>query len=405
MNKYFFILGINPGLSVAEIVSWLQNNGLEYKIILAKQDFLIVEVGGELPRNILYKLGGTIKYGQVIAETRGSSVSQDFLINIIKPVSGSGKYNFGFSIYPVNKKLSYNLRGLGLEIKKNFKAQGTSARLVMSKMENLSSVTVAKNKLLGDKGTEVVFLEKDNSFMVGKTLAVQPFEKLSQRDYGRPQRDDLSGMIPPKLAQIMLNLARPEKHSRILDPFCGSGTILQEALLLGWENLFGADISAKAIAATRENIKWLKQKYNFDSARVRLLAVDIKNLPKYIETKADRIITEPWLGPPARGNRTSGQIKEIITGLTEVYTYAFQAFRQLLQPGGIVVIVFPVLTLGNKNFCLPLEQVVDQNIFQPQPALPVDLLTIYRHSERQTLIYSRPEQKVKRELMIFKYVK
>ena len=89
-------------------------------------------------------------------------------------------------------------------------------------------------------------------FSLAQTEAVQPFEQFSARDFGRPGRDDLSGMLPPKLAIIMINLAQTPLNSILLDPFCGSGTILSEAVLLGYTNLIGTDISEKAIADSKK---------------------------------------------------------------------------------------------------------------------------------------------------------
>lgn len=47
----------------------------------------------------------------------------------------------------------------------------------------------------------------------------------------------------------------------ILDPFCGSGTILTEAMLINYKNLIGADISPKAINDTKKNIEWIIRNY------------------------------------------------------------------------------------------------------------------------------------------------
>ena len=91
---------------------------------------------------------------------------------------------------------------------------------------------------------------------------MQPFKDLSRLDFGRPARDDFSGMLPPKLAQIMINLAQVQNpEALIIDPFCGSGTILSEALLMGYKDLLGSDISPKAIADTYKNISWIKDLY------------------------------------------------------------------------------------------------------------------------------------------------
>jgi tRNA G10 N-methylase Trm11 len=58
-------------------------------------------------------------------------------------------------------------------------------------------------------------------------------------------------MIPPKLAQVMINLARRDEadfQDKILfDPFCGSGTILMEAYLMGIKNIIGSDLSDREL--------------------------------------------------------------------------------------------------------------------------------------------------------------
>ena len=101
-------------------------------------------------------------------------------------------------------------------------------------------------------------------------MAVQPFEEFGARDYARPSRDDLSGMLPPKLAKIMINLAQAKENSLILDTFCGSGTILQEALIMGYLNLIGFDSSPKAIKDSQANLEWLADKYDLNITKVEL---------------------------------------------------------------------------------------------------------------------------------------
>ena len=80
---------------------------------------------------------------------------------------------------------------------------------------------------------------------------MQDIESYTKRDRERPKRDAKVGMLPPKLAQIIINLAAgqlPEEKLQnicdiplgepiprrllgqtVLDPFCGTGVILQEA--------------------------------------------------------------------------------------------------------------------------------------------------------------------------------
>lgn len=63
-------------------------------------------------------------------------------------------------------------------------------------------------------------------------------------------------MLPPKLAQMMINLGRDEGiiPNKIYDPFCGLGTVLIEALNMGNTQVYGSDMSAKMCSCSEENI-------------------------------------------------------------------------------------------------------------------------------------------------------
>ena len=50
------------------------------------------------------------------------------------------------------------------------------------------------------------------------------------------------------------------RHPLILDPFCGTGTVLQEALLAGYD-VVGTDLSQKMVDYTTENLSWLQSTF------------------------------------------------------------------------------------------------------------------------------------------------
>ena len=80
----------------------------------------------------------------------------------------------------------------------------------------------------------------------------------SVRIQARPARDAKVGMLPPKLAQILINLCGPlPQDSTILDPFCGTGVVLQEALLMGY-HAYGTDLSERMVEYSKKNLIWLK---------------------------------------------------------------------------------------------------------------------------------------------------
>lgn len=248
------------------------------------------------------------------------------------------------------------------------------------------------------KGVELLLIKDKDNVFIARTLAVQEFEKYSKRDYGRPARDVKSGMLPPKLAKMMINLARVSVDKKIIDPFCGSGTILQEALLMGYQDVWGSDVSPKAVKDTQTNLKWLNQPFDY---KERIKQIDATRLSDYFEADYfDAIIAEPYLGPPLRGRETEREIKEVINELSELYLRFFVQAKLVLKSGGAIVIIFPVFVLNNKKLFLPILEKIQKIGWQTKNPLPEDWG--FEATERNSIVYFRPEQRVQREILVFK---
>ena len=118
-----------------------------------------------------------------------------------------------------------------LKLKKILVRHGRSVRVVENKEAVLSTATSLHNGLSGKNGRKVELIKVDDAWF--RVSGVQNIDAYARRDQARPARDAKVGMLPPKLAQILINLCGilPE-GSRILDPFCGTGVVLQEALLM-----------------------------------------------------------------------------------------------------------------------------------------------------------------------------
>jgi tRNA G10 N-methylase Trm11 len=244
----------------------------------------------------------------------------------------------------------------------------------------LSSVVVEQNKLL-TKGVEIVLAADGGRTLVGHTMAVQAFKDLGKRDFGRPNRDDASGMLPPKVAQMMINLAEIKDYNGlVLDPFCGSGTVLQEALLMGFNNVAGTDLSPKAIEDSKENIVWLKEKFALTGTKTNIF---LKNATKLSESfkpeSVEAIVCEPYLGPQ----------------LEDLYTKALREFSKILKPHGRVVMIFPMF-FGNK----PINP--DYYKFEIKSSIPEEWKTnsLIKVTPRNTIVYGRAGQKVFREIVV-----
>ncbi|RMD59222.1 methyltransferase domain-containing protein [Candidatus Parcubacteria bacterium] len=374
--NYFFVLGNHPHLSRLEVEAVLAQSNcrlLSEKILAVASPQTLEE------EKLIKRLGGTIKIGRLNAQCKDwQQLKQNLSAALAAWAPPQQKIYFGFSTYGF--KNDFNIKSLAMELKKQWRQKGFSVRWVTSRSPELSSVVAEQNKLLTPQGKELVIIKDKKSFWWGETRAVQPFKEWSLLDYGRPCRDDRSGMLPPKLARIMINLARPQTNQTILDPFCGSGTILTEAAQLGNFQLWGSDLSKKAIANSQENLLWLKNKLNL-KFKMRLLTADVARLSQYFGTSSvNRIITEPYLGP----QRGKIDIKKTTATLNRLYTQALKQFWLLLKPGGRVVMVWPIFYQNGKKYFLSPAL----GKFQPLKTNP------------ECLIYHRPQQKVWRQIVI-----
>ncbi|MEA3398240.1 MAG: DNA methyltransferase, partial [Patescibacteria group bacterium] len=269
-----------------------------------------------------------------------------------------------------------------------------NSRWVTSREKILSSVVVGQNKLTSS-GIELSLIAKNDKLYIGETLAVQPFKELSFRDYGRPYRDDFSGMLPPKLAQIMLNLSDAKTSDIILDPFCGSGTILSEALLMKFENVIGSDISKKAIDDSRRNIQWINKNWEIKIEKLKLYNSSAAELSKKILPKSiDAIITEPYLGP----QRGKINIRNAIAEIETLYSKTLNEFKKILKPNGRIAIIFPIFR-SNHGSRYILPELSGYKIINLIPKNLRKNKNIYL-TKRDSIIYGRPGQKIWREIII-----
>lgn len=352
--QYFFILGRQPQLSKAEIEVVLGTKKIKFQEIVAMENFYIIETEEKLnATEIMETLGGSIKLGKIIGTPEKINIEnlRSFLPTL------ETKINFGFSTY----NCSLDLNSLGKNLKNKLKEDGIKARFVSSRENPLSSVIVKKNNLL-NKGIEFVIMKVYSNFYLGQTLAVQPFEKMSDYDYGRPARDDKSGMLPPKLAQIMINLAGKSTNSTLYDPFCGSGTILQQGILLNFKKVIGSDISVKAIHDTRINLEWLANKLErkLDFFVFQSSANQANQQLKY--NSVDLIVTEPYLGPALTGRENPDIIRKNTSSLAKLYQESLNILEKILNEGGVIIFVVPLFKTKKQDYKIELKKILPRNL-------------------------------------------
>ncbi len=397
--KYAFILGRNPSLSVAEITRAVPGLVLEWV-----SDGIAVGNCPELPPGFLNLLGGTVKIAAIVSEHRNVGQITSEVLRAALPAR-EGRVIFGISAYgrlsgPERRALYME----GLALKKQIKEEGRRCRYVVSRETQLSSVVVAKNKLI-EEGAEFMVIVEKNKVLLATTAAIQEFEAYGERDFDRPGRSARRGMLPPKLCQMMVNIAKGDKNLPLLDPFCGSGTVLGEALLLGYSQVIGTDMSDEAVADTKAYLEWLEARHPEIKGRWRTFASDARLLDKALEPGAvGTIVTEPFLGPPQNGNETHEQLRRIMDDqLVPLYRDALAALSATLATNGAAVISFPLFSRKRMPINVPIDEVAGALV--AAPLIPGEYTDFKLPATSSGgVLYERPDQHVAREIVMLKKI-
>ena len=250
--KYLAVLGRQPEISLAELEAI-------YGEVRRVSDSLAVFVSTTEFTDNINRLGGTLKLAIELGQK-----PIDYLSKL-----PDGKITIGVSDY--SKKASRRTAlEEALKLKKILMRHGRSVRVVESKDAVLATATSLHNGLSGKNERKVELVKVNDEWF--RVIGVQDIDAYARRDQVRPARDAKVGMLPPKLAQILINLCGilPE-GSRILDPFCGTGVVLQEALLMGY-CAYGTDINERMIEYSKRNLEWLMKSEIIQSEGIRSLA-------------------------------------------------------------------------------------------------------------------------------------
>jgi tRNA G10 N-methylase Trm11 len=371
---HVFILGKNWKLSFAELLAFMKTHGSDFSVVDASDSFVALEASELAGPEIISELGGTLKIGRVISavplgkveavflrerKTAKEEVKSLFSSNRVvdkiftKP---SDKYTFGVSIYCENRPFLRSSRMLqrfiGSYFKKELMLRGAKAQFMGvprgREPPQLTNVEVLKKGLV-ERSAEVLFcIGRGNAFLSATVALHNPFE-FQKRDIYRPvQRKIFS--IPPRVARIMINLASCLPRKTLLDPFCGVGTILQEAMLAKAQ-VIGIDKNRWCVEASAKNLEWLQREYGLETVKYQVMVGDARSLTdKVVEGSIDCIVTEPALGPPLRDIPTESHAKRIISDLEPLYEGFLNETYKTLKPEGKAVFVTPYIRTRKGSF-------------------------------------------------------
>jgi len=219
----------------------------------------------------------------------------------------------------------------------------------------------------------------------------QDIAAYAARDQNRPKRDARVGMLPPKLAQIIVNLAAgAEPTGTVLDPFCGTGVLLQEAALMGY-GVYGSDLEPRMVDYTRKNLEWLQQEHSDLGPLQPQLEVGDATTYTWEPTPAI-VACEGYLGQPFTGFPRPEKLREVTNTCNLIMKKFLRNAADQLEPGTRLCIGLPAWRRPDGSFeHLKLLDSLEEMGYNR---------VSFVHVEAPKLLYYRDDQFVARELLV-----
>jgi tRNA G10 N-methylase Trm11 len=147
-------------------------------------------------------------------------------------------------------------------------------------------------------------------------------------------------MISVRLARILINLSGVKSEQRILDPFCGLGTILQEAMFMGLD-VYGIELDKKRYGQIIENLQWFKKEYDIKN-EFKIKLGSAKRVKYFFKKNSvSAIVTEPYMGPFMKKMPGKKKAVSIVKKLEDIYEGMLYSAKDVLKKGSRIVMVVP----------------------------------------------------------------
>jgi SAM-dependent methyltransferase len=389
-HKSLFLLGRQPAIGRAELESLFGAEHLEPIGELAIACDIPVD---DIPFD---RMGGAIRLARPLTASPSANwpqVSKHLMKLLRKEIDflpKEGKIKLGVSAFGLDVPTPHLLR-TGLELKKIAKAGGRSARVVPNTEPALNTAQVLHNQLTGELGIELMAIKHGNGMYIARTVAIQDITAYAQRDQGRPKRDAFVGMLPPKLAQTIINLGTgqlpPHIDTVVLDPFCGTGVVLQEALLMGY-GAYGTDLEPRMVDYSRQNLEWLAT-YGVDSS----VALEDGDATTHRWQHPFTVVAcETYLGRPLSGWPDPEKLQEI-AGTCNVIIEKFMRNLAAQIPSGTR------LCLAVPAWRSPNGRTKHLTTLDHLEVLGYNRVS-FEYARAEEMVYHRPDQIVGRELLV-----
>lgn len=370
--KYLAVLGRQPKISLAELE-------VLFGEVQSLGTGLAAFETGKKPD--VRRLGGTQKLATGVDAP---------IIEYLKTLPKEHKITLGVSDYSPQASPSTAQRE-ALRLKRILVKNGYSVRVVPNKTAALSSAVSFHNHLFRENKIELIKYKKQFFHVI----SVQNIDSYVKRDRERPARDAKVGMLPPKLAQILTNLCGDlPMGSRLLDPFCGTGVVLQEAMLMGYQ-VYGTDVNERMVEYTKKNLEWLQVNRQAALAQPQLIQIsqgDATNFKWWLPI--DAVACETYLGQPMSTPPAEMKLKHEEQECGRIIRGFLKNLAGQIQPRTPVVIAVPAWLRPDGSYKrLKLLDEIEE--------LGYNVMK-FRNTGQEDLLYHRDKQVVAREIIVLR---
>lgn len=406
MHQYAAILGHQSHLSLAELAATIPGFALES---IEQKVVVLFSSSHPLSQDTIDLLGGTILLAERVTTADVSMADiPKIMANEVEGVKK--KVTFGLRCYGIPRP---QVKTAYIKGKQIMKDQKRPCRYVGNEKKAAATALLHSAQILnGKKGVEIFIVQVKDKLWVGKTIAAQDIDAYTWRDMEKPVRDTTVGLLPPKLAQIMLNLGAsmvrtpPDPKRKklkkevytVLDPFCGTGVIPIECLLRGW-NILASDVASKAVSGTQTNLDWIrKEKKILKKDVTESVSKHDAEKPFTHKTLPDIVVTETSLGPNLERSANSRDATKMRND-NEKLQAAFLKNAAETLPGVPLVCTWPFWKIKGEAIHLEkIWKVLDDIGYEA--ILPDGIEA--DNPERPSLLYQRTGQFVGREVVMLK---
>jgi tRNA G10 N-methylase Trm11 len=319
-KQIFFILGRNPKLSYHEIMEFCKARDVVLREVFFESNVLVIEVGEEVVFDI-GEFGGTMYIGDV---------------GFVGAVDGVRGFLEGKELV-MRDKFSFAVHGNcdSCVLKERFKVERKRA----VQKHGRKFLELQDGGKIGNPSADCHILFYEYSGQVYLGLVSQSYDSVSaeKRDMGKPVRREALA-ISPRLGKILVNLSGAKGYDNLLDPFCGVGVILIEALLKG-VNVYGMDKDIEAVRGVRQNLGWLYRNYDV-GARYDVKCGDSVRVPCL---DYDAVATETPLGQLLTKRPSDMQAKQIVRDFERLIVPILRRLGRCKRSGARIAITFPVV--------------------------------------------------------------